>query len=90
MIQFAGEKPVAAGMASQKHHIPSLQLARQELVRREAKRRAHLDPPFVREALDLVQSRAANDTDSVRVLSYARDLALSRVVEQGCLLRPTA
>ena len=79
-VQLARRQPVAAAVARQEDHRPSLEGARAVLVGRVAERRAHAPPADVGDALQLVEPAAADDRRSPSPLTPP----------PGCPRSPTA
>ena len=65
MPRSVAENPVSASVPGQEDNLAPGQLARQKAIRRIPKRSLDLDPSLPAEALDVVQSAATNDSNSI-------------------------
>ena len=65
VVQFGREEAVAASVARQENNVAPGQLAREQIVRRRAKRRFDFHPFLIGEAFDVVKAGAANDADAM-------------------------
>jgi hypothetical protein len=85
VIQFARQNPVAAPVPREKDHVAPAQFSGEQIVGRFAERRFDLHPLLVREAIDVVKARAADDPDFV--FRHGNFLAFSRLAQKEQIAR---
>jgi hypothetical protein len=85
MVQLARQNAVTASMSGQKNHIASGQPAREQIIRWRTEWCFDLHPFLVREAFNVVKSRAADDSNAM--LRHAQLYSIDGAKSRQCFSR---